>query len=190
MDAWIFEILKTMKLLKHSKEWRVANLKYYRPTKLGPKPYTKSTLTNKSLAKRKKKQINTYLNSNKDVVDSKMEPHSTNNPLMAMEKSFFPFFSCWKSPKSPWTASSANPNAKWTQKIESRPLYHFFVFFINKPTLSIPSTRDIYQIYCELLNVSRYFHISKNIANFSRRSIADPFDLRYITIWLIYQWYM
>ena len=70
---------------------RVANLKPYDcnghwPTNLGPKPYTKSTLTNKYQAKRKKKQINAYLNRNKDVVDAKMEPHSTNNLLMAMEK--------------------------------------------------------------------------------------------------------
>ena len=71
MHTWIFEILKTMKLLIliliYSKEWRVANLKPYDynshwPTNLGPKPYTKSTLTNKSQDKRQKKQINTYLN--------------------------------------------------------------------------------------------------------------------------------
>ena len=75
MDAWIFEIMKTFKGMEGGLPktlWLQCILANQ------PKPYTKSTLTNKSQAKRKK-QINTYLNRNKDVVDgSPLHKQSTN----------------------------------------------------------------------------------------------------------------
>ena len=152
------------------------------PTNLVPKPYTKSTLTNKSQAKRKKKWINTYLNRNKDVVDgSPLHKQS----VMAIEKSFFPCSLVENRLKPPWTASSTMPNANEPTK-QSCDLFIFKIRIFFLAGWHILLTHDIYPISRDSLKMLRYIKKLEYIVIFSRRYIAEPFVARYIAISLIY----
>ena len=103
-----------------------------------------------------------------------MEPHSTKNPLMEMEKSFSP---------SSLVENHLKPHKRLPQQIqipnETKKVSRYRLFF-NLAFFSlgrhILSTHIIYPIYRELLNVSQYFKVSECVAIFSRRYITDPFD--------------
>ena len=72
---------------------------------------------------------------------------------------------------------------------DSRGIQNFFFKFlaIFLARRYFPKSPDIFPIYRDILNISRYIQNIENIAIFQWRYIAKGNDLRYIAISLIYR---